>query len=607
MKSSSGSYDKHHKKQENGLPSDPAADLTEEISEEEKQEILSQIEAAVAKNTTAIDAESISSKPEKKDYFFPTLVNIIALTSIVSITLIGSSYFNNRQVEMVLEAKRYRTTEAKILETYKEESEKQLQEKDAAIYGMLQQLEEFDYQRRKINRLMEINLLQKNQALKRAEEAELELERARLASAGASEPEITAGLAKLAERLDSERTEKLQGYHVEMVTLVGEGEKAQSGEQDLISELNAKAAREKEQLLREIAERETALREELVRVEADSREEIRGLETLREGENSFTHRLNGLYSAIIDKIENLQFQSAGADLTALSEILLGDSVDDLPAVARRREVDLAIISALREFISERRVRLEQESELKEATNELRSRKEENALMSATLKAGERVAALLQDALAGTEGEIVRLKDSQEAAEGEIALMRAAIRDKEREFEQLKRRLEAAPTEATVKAEVERAALSGRDSTLEDLRQFIDNYSKLSSEERQKSAGASQPGDGEDELFKRVTGEILALVDQIRSEEETRAAHYKFLGMVALVSADSITIESFVDVPVEIGSRVEVRHVSAGGDTTRVAVGTIYQKIREKLTAEITSRFGNGPSVRDRIYVETAAE
>ena len=182
------------------------------ITEEEKRQILDQIRQVAEDNQASAPAEI---RPSRKVWLFPLAVNLVVLA--VNAVAISGSFllFHMRQVKLEQEASRYNSVEGEILEEYKRETTKRLEEKDAAILNMLDQLGALERERRQLADLMEIRIQQKEEQLRRGLDAELAERRQALLNDGVQADQAARELDEYRAGKQRQIDEELRAYQEE--------------------------------------------------------------------------------------------------------------------------------------------------------------------------------------------------------------------------------------------------------------------------------------------------------------------------------------------------------------------------------------------------------
>ena len=300
---------------------------SDELTEEERRDLLVQIDKSIVEKPVSAPTADLLQAAAKKGYVQPLFINIAALIAVLVAFAVAFSVFQSRQVRLALDTNRYYSTEGKILEAFKRQSEQQLREKDNLIFRILKQLEVLENQRVEMNRLIVLNITKKREALDAEILTSLELEKERLAAAGYEPSEITSRLTKMEQEKEQERDEMLEEYRNESRDLLKAQEAAllsriRENEKTLQS-----AADEREQLMKEIARREqelTAESEDASREAApdasDAYTELKRIMDAREREALFMDQINASFSHAVTRIA---LYDAPAASEALEQELVG--------------------------------------------------------------------------------------------------------------------------------------------------------------------------------------------------------------------------------------------------------------------------------------------
>jgi len=325
----------------------------EGFTEEERQEITSQIDQ-IARSSSMGRANVFEQlKPEKKGTVFPLVVNLLALVIIAAGVYLSYYYFNQRLEQLNVEANAIQSAEGQILEEVKRDAERKIQEKESEISKIREDLALIEEQRRSLQDNMQQQISAKEQELQRELETILQAERSRLQASGISQQELDT-------RLEQFRTEQEQQFRNSLTRFREQSmEQLQEKEEELIEakataeKILQDANREKEELLAQSQEREAELRrqfeaekERLAQESSESRTELRRLEDARQNEQLFRDQINGLYIDIQSAIDSESPEQARGKINELRTLLQSPSVRDIPSLAKRIEVDSFMIDLL---------------------------------------------------------------------------------------------------------------------------------------------------------------------------------------------------------------------------------------------------------------------
>ncbi len=344
------------------LPESPGADeflITDDtkISEEDRNEILSQIETVVEKNQIPITDELFKLHPKKKGALFPVLLNIVTLLLVAGGVLFMFRFFQARQESLSMETQAYLSTEGKLIEELRKESEEALSAKEQEINKIQNELAELDRQSRDLQQNMEENIRMREQELREELESELAAERERLQGEGVSQQEIEAQLEALEARRREEFNRQIAEYRDEAQAELAQKEAELTEARKMAEQILEQANEERARLAEETRQREAELRrqfeEEREALESRSSEaetKLRELAEIREREILINDQIIGSYAEIIDDIQAGNVEAAGNSLEELKRFIQDPAIQTLPSIANRKNVELFIINNMKETL-----------------------------------------------------------------------------------------------------------------------------------------------------------------------------------------------------------------------------------------------------------------
>lgn len=328
-----------------------------QISEEDRQEILEQIEKVVAENRIPVDETLFQITPRKGGALFPILLNLITILLVGGAVFFAFRYFQARQEVLSLETRQYLSTEGKLIEELRKESQEKIRQKEQEIGQIQAELEELDRQSRELQEDMETRVEARAEQLREELEAELAAERERLREQGISQEEIEAQLRELEESRSAEFSSRLEAFRREMETELQEKEQELAEAKEMARDILEEASRERAELEEESRRREEELRaqfeEEREALETRSTEAEAKLEELariRDRESLINDQLIGAYEDVIGKIQAGDIAGAETALAELETFIRDPAVQNLPAISKRKKIELFIIENLRETL-----------------------------------------------------------------------------------------------------------------------------------------------------------------------------------------------------------------------------------------------------------------
>lgn len=480
------------------------------VTEEDRKEILEQIDHVVETNRIPVTGEMFRLKAKRGGGLFPLLMNVILLALAAGVIFYAFRYFETRQASLSEESQGYLSTEGRLIEEMRRESEARLRQKEMEISRISQELDELDRQSRELRQSMEERIESREAELRSRLEAELEAERRRLQARGVSQEDISERLDILEQQRLDEAQDELEEFRAEAQAEIRLREQELAEARVLAEEILEEAGAEREQLRREALEREEELRaqfqterQELETRSTEAEERLRELTALRERESLVNDQITGAYSSVIEKIREGDIDTALSELDNLREFLNTPNIQTLPAVADRRRVELFIIDNLRENLEAQAAPAEtrdaslldaanlvinareivnrgnaarEEGRLEEAeriyTRALETIPEMNAAYTSLRSIEEnRTAGAIRGRIEAAEelrGEIAAREERISALRAELAEARQNLADAGETLEEARSRISAL-TEA---AETDEEAVSGLRSRIEELQEEL---------------------------------------------------------------------------------------------------------------------------------------
>jgi len=327
----------------------------EGFSEEERQDIVDQIDQVARSNRLGTSETFSTIQPQKKGSLFPIVVNVLALI-LIGAGIFGANYYFNRQIEALsIESGQLESAEGKILEAVKKESEEQLSAKEAEISQIREDLQQIAQQRQSLQENMQAQIDAKEQQLRSDLEATLRQERERLESQGVRSKELQERLQEFRQQQEQDYQAALQEYRRETSRQLAEKEQELQEAQATAEQILAEANREKAEILEETQQREAELRrqfeterERLTAETSEAQQELKRLSEIRSNEQLYMDQINGMYRNIQQALEQGNPQAAQARITDMRQFLQNISIQDAPSIAKRIDIDQFMIGLLEE-------------------------------------------------------------------------------------------------------------------------------------------------------------------------------------------------------------------------------------------------------------------
>jgi len=342
------------------------------ISEEERARISEQIQSVVERNRIKIDEETFRIRPKKRGGVFVLLVNLAAALVIAGTIYGALRYFDRQEETIVSPARDLISAEGLLLETLQEEAEARLSEKDDEIRSIEGRLAEISAERELLASQTEEIVAEREAALRAEFETLLSSERDRLSATGLSEAEVEAEITRLrqeqeaalasqiadvraeAEAEIAEREAAIQRLESEFESQLSAAEEERAGLEAERAELEARYAAEFAAELEDVRAEAAAETAALEAQRAEALGELESLRTQREQEEFTVARLTALYGDVQDAIDAGRFEAALEAIDGIGAFLSEPAVVALPAIQRRREVDLFLADTLSDLVRMRR-------------------------------------------------------------------------------------------------------------------------------------------------------------------------------------------------------------------------------------------------------------
>ncbi len=332
----------------------------EDVSPEERQKILRQINEVIERNRIKVDSDTFAITAKRSGIGLPILINAIIAAVVVAVLLTFSLLFNRQEDVLAAGTGTILSAESKLIETLREESQAQLQEKDREIRTFQEQLAQTQEQQRRLQAETEQTLLEREQQLEQQLRRAVEGQRQRLLAQGLSE-------AAVAERLRTFETVKRAELEAEYAAFRRQTEEAAAAREarlaGLVSdyERNLQAAQaERGELERQLEKREAELQQQFeARTEALESDRARVVEQLarlqeqQRQEQLVRDQIFGAYQSVNDSLARGEYTPALQQLASIRSYLDQEPARSLAGIQRRRSVELFIISSLEDLIGSR--------------------------------------------------------------------------------------------------------------------------------------------------------------------------------------------------------------------------------------------------------------
>jgi septal ring factor EnvC (AmiA/AmiB activator) len=246
-----------------------ALDGVEGISEEDRREVVEQIELISQKSRIERSPELFRFKGSRNSGALPLVANLIGLVLMIAGVLGGYYLFQRQEAEIAESTGTFSTAEGRLIAEIRRQAREELDSKDSQITTVQRELTDVRVERDQILAEIEERVAEREAQLRLALTEELEAERARLLAAGVTELGVNERLSELENERVAENAVALAAFRQELAT---EYESTLAQLRVLQREYEAElAALQRERLA--IA-RESETREQEIREDLEERQEI---------------------------------------------------------------------------------------------------------------------------------------------------------------------------------------------------------------------------------------------------------------------------------------------------------------------------------------------
>ncbi len=340
---------------------DLASIRSADISFDEQIEIIGQINEVLEKNRIEIKPDTFAFTPKKRGNLIPLLINAGAVLILLAGAFSLLSFFNREERSLIRQSSTVLSTEGKLIEALREESEEQLNQKDRQIAEIQSRLEDLQKQAETAKLDTEAKILEREDQLRTELEDQLAVERKKLQAEGLSASAINDQLRNLDERLTAENQIQLAAFKRRSEEELAEKKAELAALEDQYRQSLLQFQQERSSLQRQFSAREAELRARLEQqaaqaesARADVADQLAQLREQRQREQLVFDQILSSYNRVEESIENGQYRTALEDLDNLESYLSQAAIAGLPAIQNRIPVDRFLIASLRRLIEVQR-------------------------------------------------------------------------------------------------------------------------------------------------------------------------------------------------------------------------------------------------------------
>jgi len=335
---------------ERGKEAEPSpGPAASELSVEEGIDALAQIEQEVAEARTPVTPEMFSYTPQRSGLLFPLFLNIAALAVIALAALFFSLFFNRQEQTLTGGSGTTLTGESTLVSTMRREAEDKLRSKDQEIGQIQGALDQTVKRLDALKADADAQVQKKEQELRASFDEQLAAERARLQNLGTSAASIESQLVVLRDQLQKSYDSKLAAFRKQLNVDMAQKEAALtallSGSQVTLAQAQGEKAQLQAQL--DAATRTVASAQG---EQARLAQQVAALAAQGQREQLVLDQISASYAAAGAAMKASRFDDALGSLASLASYLDQPGIASLPAVQRRKPVDLFLIDSLQKLV-----------------------------------------------------------------------------------------------------------------------------------------------------------------------------------------------------------------------------------------------------------------
>jgi len=616
--------------------------LTGLYTDEEKTEILDQIEQAASANHLVVDTAAF--RPRKRGILFPVVVNLVAAALIVGAWFGADAYFQTRQKDLQLKTDKIFSTESKLLAKVLEDSKNQLAAKNAEIDKIKGDMNRLSQEKNDLQKSFEARISIREKALRQELADALAVEKKRLQDTGLGAAEVAQKLKEFEAQKNAEFNSRLEAYRKQVQAEIDQRSQAvialQSRLQGTIAEQDA---------LRKDIEKQTRERERDLQTQLSSQAaDIDQLKKERDDLNAFFRQADAAMATVRTAFDSGDWTQTQIAVTNLRQVLAKASASASESVRVRAAAQSVMASALDTAVTNLTG-----AAAKPAVNaktEADAKTEANAQIEAVKAAAKKEQALAalqlaetQKTLAATESQWKQAVADAEAlkvnvdaltaqlqdtsgrtmdTQAQADALRAQLADLQKTVDELTPYRDRADTltklfTASYATAKERFLTTlGSEAGLTVFPKFDEAWQALEQQTREEGTVEASRKRALDEVlqftlylqgtaiapqvaksateklarsdgnYRRVVESIQALVGSSTAEAKVSTATTQLYGSVALVSGTKVVLEPLTKVRPQQGNLVELRRVD-GKKETVLGRGKVLTASNQKVEVDWT--------------------
>jgi predicted DNA-binding antitoxin AbrB/MazE fold protein len=604
--------------------------LTGLYSEEEKAQILGQIEEAAAANHLTADADAFV--PLKRGILFPVLVNVAAVALIVGAWFGADAYFQTRQQGLQLKTDKMFSTESKLLAKVLEDSKNQLAAKNAEIDKIQGDVTKLAQEKADLQKSFEDRVALQAKSLRQEMADALAVEKKRLQDQGLGAAEVEVKLREFEAKKNTEFNNRLDTYRSQVQAEIDQKTLAVTALQARLQSTVSEQEALRKEVEKQTKERESDLKNQLSSQAAD----IDQLKRERDDLNAFYRQADAAMATVrsaFDSGDWAQTQTAVAGLRqvlakasasasesvrtrALAQSVLASTLDtavtNLNGAASKAEANAQVEAVKAQAKKEQTLAALQLSETQKTLAASEAQWKEAAAQAESLKADvDALTAKLADSTAQAADSEAKIEDLK----GQVINLQQSIdelmpyRTKVETLTKLFTSSYATAKEkflATLGSETgltvfpkfdvawqdldrqtreEGTSEASRKRALDDVLKFT-SYLQGTAISPEVVRDATERLARSDDTYRQVVDSIQAIAKAGAAEAKINTATTQLYGTVAAVSGTKVVLEPLTKVRPQEGQEVEIRRVE-GKKETILGRGKVLTATNQKVELDWT--------------------
>ena len=334
-------------------PDELQVEHDQSITGEERQRILAQIDEILATSRLKVTPATFEFTPRRRGVMLPLVVNGAAVLIIAAGVILALALSRRTESSLVAAPVAILSAEGKMVEALKEESQQALAGKDREISDIRGKLSGMEAERGRIRDEADASVRQKEQELQAAMTGSLDEERRRMEASGLSAAAVAARIDALQAENAARQQAQLADFRRQADAERASREKAlaamEAGYQQNLAQAQAQRAQLQSDAARRQTELEAGYKQKQLALEKDTaaaQSELSALRANQANEQLALDQLLSWYQKVREQIQAGRPEAARAVLADFRRYLDDPAVASLPAVSRRRPVDLFLIGSL---------------------------------------------------------------------------------------------------------------------------------------------------------------------------------------------------------------------------------------------------------------------